>query len=137
MDNGELKSNEMEAWLKSWGSTQNFTVPHMSAHIGKVEWMHWMLMAKVHTMWLYANLPTYLWNEFYLTAVHIYARTTTSSLKGVIPWELWHDCKPDYSYMHEISCHTFILIPDKHNPKILEWAIECVLIGYEPKSKAY
>jgi hypothetical protein len=39
--------------------------------------------------------------------------------------------------MRKIGCRAFVLIPDKHNPKILEWAIECVLIGYELKSKAY
>jgi hypothetical protein len=136
-DNSELKSNEMETWLKSQGSTQRLTAPHTSAHIGRVERMHRMLMAKAHTMRLYANLPTYLWDEFYLTAVHVHVRTTTCSVKGVTPWELWHGRKPDYSYMHEIGCRTFILIPDKHNPKILEWAIECVLIKYKLKSKAY
>jgi hypothetical protein len=94
-------------------------------------------MAKACTMQLYANLPTYLWDKLYLTAVHIHARTTTHSLKGVTPWELWHGCKPDYSYMHKIGCCAFVLIPDKHNPKILEWVIEFVLIGYELKSKAY
>jgi hypothetical protein len=137
MDNGELKSNEMETWLKSWGSTQCFTALHRSAHIGQVERMHRTLMAKACTMRLYANLPTYLWDKFYLTAVHVHARTTTCSLKGVTPWELWHRRKPDYSYMREISCHTFVLLPDKHNPKILERVIKCVLIGYELKSKAY
>ena len=36
-DNSELKSNKMEAWLKSWWSTQHFMAPHMSAYIGWVE----------------------------------------------------------------------------------------------------
>jgi hypothetical protein len=50
MDNSELKSNEMEAWLKSRGTTQCFTAPHTSAHIGRVERMHRTLMAKARTM---------------------------------------------------------------------------------------
>ena len=88
-------------------------------------------------MCIYASLPTYLWDKFYLTASHLHAKTTTHSLKGSTPWELWHERKPDYSYMREIGCRAFVLIPNKNNPKIFERTIECVLIGYEPKSKAY
>ena len=50
VDNGELKSKKMEAWLKSCGVQQNFMAPYMSAHIGHVERMHRTLMAKAHTM---------------------------------------------------------------------------------------
>ena len=94
-------------------------------------------MAKAGTMCIYACLPTYLWDEFYLTAVHLHAKTMTCSLQGITPWELWHERKPDYSYMCEIGCHVFVLIPKKDNPKIFECSIECVLIRYEHKSKAY
>ena len=80
-----------------------------------------------------ARLPPYLWDEFYLTASHLHTR----SLKGCTPWELWFERKPDYSYLHEIGCRAFILIPKKDNPKIFECSIECVLIGYDPKSKSY
>ena len=127
-DNGELKSNKMEAWLKYWGSTQH-TAPHTSAHIGWVERMHQMLMAKAHTMQLYANLPTYLWDKFYLTAVHVHARTTMHSLKGVTPWELWHKHKPDYSYMHEISCCTHT------TPKSSNEQLNVSLLDMSPNQK--
>ncbi len=36
-DNGELKSAEMEAWLKSRGTAHEFTIPYTSAHIWRVE----------------------------------------------------------------------------------------------------
>ena len=39
--------------------------------------------------------------------------------------------------MHEIGCQAFVLILNKHNPKIYECSIECVLIGYDEKSKSY
>ena len=50
VDNGELKSKKMEAWLKSCSIQQNFTAPYMSAHIGHVKHMHHTLMAKACTM---------------------------------------------------------------------------------------
>lgn len=99
--------------------------------------MHQMLMAKALTMHLYANLPPYLWDKLYLRAAYLHTKTTTRSLKGETPWEKWHDPKADYSYIQEIGCKVYILIPKKNNSKIFEHLIECVLIGYDPKSKMY
>ena len=53
------------------------------------------------------------------------------------PYELWKGRKPDYSYMREIGCWSFILIQNHHNPKVFERSIECVLIGYDLHSKTY
>lgn len=88
-------------------------------------------------MRIYANLPPFLWDKFYLTASHLHAKTTTKSLQGKTPWELWYGQKPDYSYMWEIGCQAFVLILNRHNPKIYEQSLECILIGYDLKSKSY
>ena len=39
--------------------------------------------------------------------------------------------------MWEIGCKVFVLIQNKHNPKIYERSLECVLIGYDNDSKTY
>jgi hypothetical protein len=136
-DNGELKSHEMQKWLESRGTTHEFTAPHTSAHIGRVERMHRTLMGKARTMRIYASLPPQFWEEFYLTAAHVHAKTTSQSLQGKTPWELWHGKLPDLSYLREAGCRAFVLIVNKHNPKIYERSIECILLGYEPGMKAY
>ena len=136
-DNGELKSDAMRGWLESRGTNQLFTAPYTSAHNGRVERMHRTLMAKARTMRIYAKCPPNMWDEFYMTAGHLQDKTTTRSLEGTTPWEKWHERKPDYSYMREIGCKVFILIQNKHNPKIHERSIECVLIGYDNNSKTY
>jgi hypothetical protein len=94
-------------------------------------------MSKSRTMRIYANLPPFLWDELYLTASHLHAKTATRSLKGKTPWELWHGRTPDYSYLREIGCRAFVLILNKHNPKIYERSVECVFIGYDAASKSY
>ena len=127
----------MEAWLKTCGTDHRFMAPYTSAHIGHVEHMYWTLMEKAHTMRIHANLLPYLWDELYLTATHLHAKTTTHSLQGSTPWDMWNERLPDYSYMREIGCKAFVFIQNQNNPKIYEQSIECVLIGYEPRSKAY
>ena len=39
--------------------------------------------------------------------------------------------------MREIGCRAFILIQNRHNPKLFKRSIECVLIGYDIRSKTY
>src|SRR5271156_1179977 len=39
--------------------------------------------------------------------------------------------------MREIGCKVFVLIQNRHNPKIYERSVECVLIGYETNAKSY
>ncbi|KIJ25138.1 hypothetical protein M422DRAFT_193814, partial [Sphaerobolus stellatus SS14] len=72
--------------------------------------MHRTLMSKSRTMRIYAGLPPFLWDEFYLTASHLHVKTITRSLDGRTPWELWYGRLPDYSYMREIGCRAFVLI---------------------------
>lgn len=134
---GELNSDAMRAWLASRGVQQEFGAAYTSEHIGRVERMHRTLMGKARSMRIAAKCPPNMWGEFYLTASHLHAKTLTSSLKGKTPWELYYGRKPDYSYMREIGCRAFVLILNKHNPKIYERSIECILIGYDPKAKTY
>ena len=137
IDNGELKSEEVKMWLESRGTQLRFTAPYTLAHNGRVERMHRTLMGKARTMRLYADLPANLWDELYLTASHIHAKTPTRSLKDLTPFEMWYGRTPDYSYLREIGCKAFVLIQNQHNPKIYERSVECVLIGYDINSKSY
>ena len=136
-DNGELKSKAMDEWLWSQGTRQEFMAPYTSAHNGRVECIHRTLMNKARKMQIYADLPPYLWDEFYLTASYLHAQTTTHSLNGSTPFMQWYKKKPDLSHLHEISCKAFVLIQDRNNPKIYERSIECTLISYELNAKAY
>jgi len=138
MDRGELKSNKMREWLESKGTKQEFTAPYTSAHCGRVERRHRTLMGKANAMRIYAACPTNLWDEFYLTASYLDERTPTASLKdGVTPYEAYYNRRPDYSRLREIGCRAFVLILSRHNPKIYDRSIECVLIGYDFNSKTY
>ena len=138
MDRGELKSNKMREWLESKGTKQEFTAPYTSAHCGRVERRHRTLMGKANAMRIYADCPPNLWDEFYLTASYLDERTPTASLKdGITPYEAYYNRRPDYSHLREIGCRAFVLILSRHNPKIYDRSIECVLIGYDFNSKTY
>ena len=84
-----------------------------------IERMHRTLLGKARTMQLYTDLLPNLWDELYLTSSHLHAKIHLTA--NVTPFEKWHDRKPDYSYMREIGCKSFILFKkSSHNPKIFE-----------------
>ena len=96
-----------------------------------------MLMGKACAMRLASKCLPNLWDKFYLTAAHLYGKTKMLAVWDVTLDELWYEKRPNYSYICEIGCQVFVLIQNKHNPKIFRQSIECVLIGYDPNSKAY
>ena len=136
VDNGELKSDRMDVWLRSRGVQQEFTAPYTSAHIGRVERLHRTLMGKARAMRTYSKLPPFLWEDLYLTSTHLHVRTLARSATTT-PFEEWYSRKPDYSYIREIGCNAYVLIQNRHNPKIYERSAKCTLVGYDMNSKAY
>ncbi|THU81488.1 hypothetical protein K435DRAFT_561582, partial [Dendrothele bispora CBS 962.96] len=53
--------------------------------------------------------PNFLWDEIYLTASYLHSMTTTKSLNGKTPAELWTKRKPNLSHLRKIGCQSFVL----------------------------
>ncbi|OBZ67852.1 Retrovirus-related Pol polyprotein from transposon TNT 1-94 [Grifola frondosa] len=137
-DNGELVTAEVLSWAARKGIAIRRTAAYTSAHNGRVERLHRTLMSKSRTMRLASEVPDNRWDEFYLTANYLTIRTPTSSLPDSrTPYEAFYGSKPDLSHLREIGCKAFVLIQNRHNPKIYERSVECTLIGYGPDSKTY
>src|ERR1700722_19052949 len=137
IDNGELKSTECVEFCASRGIKPQWTSPHTSAQNGCVECAHYTLFDSARTMRLTAGVPPNRWDEFIITANYLCMLVPTKSLKDITPFEAYHLRKPDISHLREIGCKAFILILNKHNPKVFQRSEECVLIGYRTNSKTY
>jgi hypothetical protein len=119
------------------GINPQWTSPHTSAHNGRVERLHLTLFNSSRAMCLNAGLPPNQWDEFILTAAYLRIRVPTKSLKGITPLEAYSGVKPNVGHLREIGSRAFILILNKHNPKVYQRSEECVLIGYSKDSKSY
>jgi hypothetical protein len=71
-----------------------------------------------------------------MTAAYLHARTPARAQFGKTPHEGFEKLKPNLPHLQEIGCRAFVLIED-HNPKVNVRSIECVLIGYTPRCRAY
>ena len=72
-----------------------------------------------------------------VTAAYLRIHMPTKSLKKMMPFEAYHKTKPSVSHLHEIGSRAFVLILNKHNPKVFQRSEECVLVGYSKDSKSY
>lgn len=94
-------------------------------------------MGKARAMRSACNIPVNRWDEFVLTACYLSNQTPVTSQGGHTPFERWYGHKPDLSHLCEVGCRAFVLIQNRHNPKVFSRLVECVLIGYSLDSKAY
>jgi hypothetical protein len=137
IDNGELKSTEFVNFCASKGISPRWTSPHTSAQNGRIERIHRTLFDSAQTMRSFAGLPPNRRDKFIVTANYLRRFVTTKTLNNITPYEAYSSHKPDVSHLHEIGCRAFVLIQNKHNPKVFERSEECVLIGYRKDSKSY
>jgi hypothetical protein len=137
IDNGELKSTEFVEFCASRGIRIRWTAPSTSAQNGRVERFHYTQFNSARTMRAASNLPPNRWDEFILTATYLRMRIATKSLNNITPYEAYHGHRPDISHLREIGCRAFVLILNKHNPKIFQRSEEHVMIGYGKNSKTY
>jgi hypothetical protein len=83
------------------------------------------------------GIPVNRWDEFILTACYLSNRTPVTSQNSHTPFERWTGQKPDLSNLCEIGCRAFVLVQNRHNPKVYTHSVECILIGYSLDSKSY
>jgi hypothetical protein len=137
IDNGELKSTEFVKFCASRGIRICWTAPSTSAQNGHVEHFHYTQFNSARTMRAASGLPSNRWDEFILTATYLRMQIATKSLHNITPYEAYHHRKPNISHLREIGCRAFVLILNRHNPKIYQHSEEHVLIRYGKDSKTY
>jgi len=77
-----------------------------------------------------------LWSEAVASAVHVLNRTL-SRTNNKTPYELWYGKKPNISYLRIFGTRAFVHIPDAFRCKLDAKAVECIMVGYYSRAKAY
>ena len=85
-----------------------------------------------------AGLPNSFWEFAVSTAIHIYNRTPSRTLKWRTPIETWNPGKvSDVFYFRIFGCKGYMHVPADKQCKLDAKAVEVMLVGYEPGSKGY
>ena len=91
-DQGELRSNQMEAWLSLCGTKHEFTAPYTSVQNGQAEHAHLTIQNLVHMMQIDCGMPESHWDEFVKTATYLIVCCPVSTLHDHTPFEAFYGC---------------------------------------------
>ena len=126
---GEFTSRQFKSHLHQQGIQHQLMAPYTSSQNGHVGCTHRTIMDRARSIHSDLRLPVNLWGECMLTLTYMKNHTLLRSLKGKTPFEAYYGKKPNLSHLQEIGCHAFVL-KQGLNPKIYNWSIEYILIGY-------
>ncbi|HEV7735797.1 MAG TPA: reverse transcriptase domain-containing protein, partial [Chlamydiales bacterium] len=98
---GEYTSAAFQDYLHEQGIEMELTVHDTPEHNGVAERLNGVLLEKVRTMLIAAQLPVFLWAEALTHAVYLKNRTSTRILEGKTPFELVMEEPPNLSDLPE------------------------------------
>src|SRR5882672_10558620 len=133
---GKFTSDSFALYLRGEGIRHQTTAPYTSAENGKSERLHRTIMNRARAIRTDSKLPLNMWGEAVKAASYLKNRMPTRTLVDKTPYKMWYGRRPDVSHLRELGCKVWVHILGD-NPKIYNWSIECVLVGYSENSKMY
>lgn len=89
------------------------------------------------TMLAAANLPLNLWGEASNTAALIRNFIPLVRLEGSTPYEMQFDMKPNIDFLRVFGSKVYSLIESQQRNKFAQKSEQLILVGFEPRQKAY
>ena len=83
------------------------------------------------------TLPRDIWGEVVNTAVYLLNRSTTRSLQGCTPYEVWTRRKPSIEHLRVFGSIVHVKCTKIPQKKLEDRSTPMVFIGYEVGTKAY
>ncbi|KAL7294208.1 hypothetical protein TKK_0012227 [Trichogramma kaykai] len=137
-DNGlEFVCKEVQELLSEHGITHERTVVHTPEQNGSTERENRTFFEAASTVLQSSDFPVNFWAEAIKTATYVLNRTSTSSVKGKTPFELWYNKKPNLKDLHIFGQEVYSHIPKIQRKKWDAKAKRGFFIIYEDNTKGY
>ena len=109
---GEYLSTDFSDHLQKEGILRNLTVHDTPEHNGIAERLNRTLLEKVRAMLHASQLPKSLWGEAIQHAVYLKNVTSTKSLNGKTPYEIYYGIKPNLHGLPEFGSKVWVHTPE-------------------------
>lgn len=128
---GEYTSEEFKRFCKEAGIVLDYVPSYTPQLNGVSERMNRTLCDKMRAMLNDSELDQKYWGEALLTATYLTNRTSTETLQGRTPYELWYRRKPDLSHLRVFGCRAYSHIPKPiRGSKLADRGQPLTMIGY-------
>jgi hypothetical protein len=132
----EFMNENLEKWCSEHGIEIRLTVPYSPSQNGITEHMNRTLVELSCAMITGNQLPEFLWEYMVLHVAYIHNRSYTKHLPKSMPYEGWHNAKPNVSHLCEFGSPTWILLQGQKKPqKMLPKSKQQAYVGYDDGTK--
>ena len=137
-DNGtEYTNNAMSSFLKDKGIVRQLTAPYTPQQNGVSERKNRTIVESARCMLHYAGLSYKFWAEAVNNAVYVLNATSTTSLNGKVPFEVFYGKKPSVSHYRTFGCDCYAFISKEKRTKWAPKSCKCYFLGYSSQTKGY
>ena len=137
-DNGtEYTNNAMSSFLKDKGIVRQLTAPYAPQQNGVSERKNRTIVESARCMLHYAGLLYKFWAEAVNNAVYVLNATSTTSLNGKVPFEVFYGKKSSVSHYRTFGCDCYAFISKEKRTKWAPKSCKCYFLGYSSQTKGY
>jgi hypothetical protein len=83
------------------------------------------------------GLPGMFWGQAVSTVVYLLNRSSSKSIGGKTPYELWTGSPPGVQHLRTFECIAHVKATTLNLKKLDDRSCRMIFVGYEPGSKAY
>jgi len=127
----------MNSLLRKHSIVHKYSVSYCAAQNGRIERQNRTIVEMARSMLAGAGLPLELWAEACKTAALIRNMLPLKRLKEKTPAELWTGKKPNVGILRIYGSKAYAHVNKQFRSKFEPKSKLMLLVGYEPKSKAY
>jgi transposase InsO family protein len=134
---GEFLAGQFEEYCSALGIRREHTAPYSPQQNGVVERRNQTVVGTARCMLKAKQLPGMFWGEAVTTAVYLLNRSSSKSINGKTPYELWTGSPPGVQHLKTFGCLAHMKITTPALKKLDDRSRRTIFVGYEAGSKAY
>ena len=134
---GEFAATDFIEYCAELGVHRQLTVPYTPQQNGVVERRNQSVVGTARSMLKAKGLPGKFWGEAVTTAVYLLNRSSSKSMGGKTPYELWTGSVPGVQHLRTFGYVAHMKVTTPNLKKLDDRSRRTIFVGYEPGSKAY
>jgi len=134
---GEFLAKDFEQYCAELGLHRELTAPYSPQQNGVIERRNQSVVGTSQSMLKAKGLPGEFWGEAVTMTVYLLNRSSSKSVGGKTPYELWTDSVPGVQHLRMFGCIAHMKVTTPNLKKLDDRSRRTIFVGYEPGSKAY